>query len=100
MDQCFKRSSDARIEITKPSISNLNSILVDSKGREETLVSETTSCKTRHVLTMNLPLLIGNSTFTGQSSRMGAGAWSVHVSSPMETIPQNRKLDKAVCLPT
>ncbi|XP_047977909.1 aluminum-activated malate transporter 2-like [Salvia hispanica] len=39
MDQCFKRSSDARIEITKPSISNLNSILVDSKGREETLAN-------------------------------------------------------------
>lgn len=50
MDQCFKTSCGTRIEITKPSISNLNSILVDSKGREETLVSETTSCQTRHVL--------------------------------------------------
>ncbi|KAG6433127.1 hypothetical protein SASPL_104735 [Salvia splendens] len=39
MDQCFKTSCDARIEITKPSISNLNSILVDSKGREETLAN-------------------------------------------------------------
>ncbi|XP_057807613.1 aluminum-activated malate transporter 2-like [Salvia miltiorrhiza] len=38
-DQCFKTSCDAWIEITKPSVVNLNSILVDSKGREETLAN-------------------------------------------------------------
>ncbi|KAG6414719.1 hypothetical protein SASPL_122092 [Salvia splendens] len=35
--QCFKTSCDAGIEITKPSIINLDSILVDSKFKEETL---------------------------------------------------------------
>ncbi|XP_047941809.1 aluminum-activated malate transporter 8-like [Salvia hispanica] len=37
LDLCFKTSCDAGIEITKPSIINLDSILADSKVKEETL---------------------------------------------------------------
>ncbi|KAL2557407.1 Fatty acyl-CoA reductase [Forsythia ovata] len=78
LEMSFQISSKAKE--SKNDISSLvgmNSIL-DSKNKEEALVGET---------------------FVWLILLAGTRAWSVHVSPPMETIPQDWELDKAVCLP-